>query len=343
MVYWPLIPIGYQIVAIVAAIVFLRRRIPAEPSAWPSLSILKPTAPGDTPRPEAVASHREQDYPAKFEMIGSQDPGQLMPNRKVGKLMLLAEFAREPIWVVNDADIAVPRNYLRRVISYLLEPDIGIVTCLYRATGNSLASNFEALGVATDFMPSILVARLVGVREFGLGATLAFRKSDLDRIGGFAAISDFIADDYQLAKKITGLGLRAEIADTVVETTLHGNWHEVWKHQTRWARTIRCSRTAPYLGLPVAHAGIWAILCGNIEIALVLIALRMATAWVGGVMVLKSRIARRWFWLAPIWDIFAFVVWIAAWLGNTVEWGGRKLKLDANGKISSERTSNVKL
>ncbi len=55
-------------------------------------------------------------------------------------------------------------------------------------------------------MPSALVAPLVGVNEFGLGSTLAFRKKTLQRIGGFEAIADYIADDYQLGKRISRLG-----------------------------------------------------------------------------------------------------------------------------------------
>lgn len=332
MAYWALIPAAYQVVAILAAIAFLRRQEPAC-ETWPGVSILKPTAQGDVPRAEAIATHRDQDYPAKFEIIGTKEAGALTPNRKVGKLMLLGEMAMEPVWVVNDADIAVSRDYLRRVVATLMQPGVGIVTCLYRATGDSFASNFESLGVATDFMPSVLVARFVGVREFGLGATLAFRKTDLDRIGGFPAIAEYIADDYQLARRITQLGLRAELSGAVVETTLSGNWNAVWKHQVRWARTIRCSRTASYLGLPVTHAGFWALVCGDATTAAVLIALRIATAWIGGATVLKSPLARHWFWLAPLWDVFAFAVWAAAWFGRTVEWGGRTLKLDRQGRI----------
>ncbi len=332
MAYWLLIPAAYQILILIAILVFLRKREPVA-EHFPDVSILKPTASGEAPRPEAIQSHHQQDYPGHLELIWNEQAGVLTPNRKVGKLMQLSPGASYPVWVVNDADIVVPPDYLRRVTALLDQPGVGIVTCLYRAKGDSIASDFEALGVATDFMPSVLVARLVGVREFGLGATLAFRQADLEKIGGFAAIADYIADDYQLAKKITELGYRAEVASAVVETTLHGNWSAVWKHQQRWARTIRCSRTASYLGLPITHAGFWALVSGDSVMGGVLIALRILTAWMGGVGVLHSPVAHRWFWLAPLWDIFAFAVWLTAWFRNTVEWGGRKLRLDAEGRI----------
>src|SRR5439155_14575100 len=128
----------------------------------------------------------------------------------------LARVARYPILIVNDADIQVPRDYLAHVTGPLRDPKIGLVTCLYRARGESTAGRFEALGVATDFAPSALVARLVAVDEFAFGSTLAFRRADLERIGGFEAIAPYIADDYQLGHKLHALGLKCTLADIVV-------------------------------------------------------------------------------------------------------------------------------
>ena len=320
MVYWLLIPAAYQLLAIAACVVHFRRRPPAC-SEWPSVSILKPSPTGEMPPAEALASHEDQDYPVPFELIASTEPGVPAANPKAGKMQLLGDRARYPIWVVNDADIRVPRHYLRSVVAALMQPGVGVVTCLYKARGDGRASRFEAFGVTADLMPSVLVARLIGVREFGLGATLAFRRSDLARIGGFEALSDYIADDYQLAKRITELGLRAEVAAVEVETSLHGGWREVWTHQVRWARTIRCSRPGGYLGLPVAHAGVWALAFGNVP----LVVLRIVMAWVAGA---GARSV-----LAPVWDLFAFAVWIAGWTGNTVVWRGETMTLDGQGRI----------
>ena len=78
---------------------------------------------------------------------------------------------------------------------------------------------------------------------------MAFRASELTAIGGFTAIREFLADDYQLGARIAALGKRVVLSDTVVETNLGaGSWRDVWKHQTRWSRTIRVSRPAGYFG-----------------------------------------------------------------------------------------------
>lgn len=327
---------AYQLVSIAAAISFLRRKRTG-PTEHPGVSILKPTVPGDPGDPGALASHDRIAYGGDFEVLSSPETGPATPNRKVGKLMLLGARAKYGIWVLNDADIRVAPDYLDRVVAPLEDPRVGLVTSLFRASSDTLPGRIEAFGIATGFMPSLLVARVVGVREYGVGATLAFRRRDLDRIGGFDAIAPFVADDYVLARRITELGLRAELASTVVETRVSGGWADVWRHQVRWARTIRCSRLDGYLGIPVTHAGAWALVLGLLgypQLMAGLILVRVVAAWVCGWLVVGCPLARRWFWAAPFWDLAAFAIWIAGLAGNTVEWQGRKLRLDGRGRIS---------
>ena len=137
----------------------------------------------------------------------------------------LARHARHPVLVVNDGDIFVPPGYLDAVVAPLADAGTGLVTCLYRAHGGSAATRMEALGIATDFAPSVMVARLLGVAEFALGSTMAFRAETLRAIGGFETIFDYLADDYQLGRHIHQLGLHIVFADVVVETNLGaGSW-----------------------------------------------------------------------------------------------------------------------
>ncbi len=358
----------YQLAALAASLRHLRRRPPAE--GWtPGVSILKPVRGVEPWFEEAVRSHAAQDYP-EFEVLfvaSSPDDPALGVVRKVmaempsapirilvgatralnGKVGLLVDAAREaryPIWVVNDGDITVPQDYLRTVVAPLENPQCAVVTCLYRARASSLAGWWEALGIAADFAPGVLVAPLVGVREFGLGATLAFRAADLARIGGFETLADHLADDYQLAKRLTSLGGRAVLSTTVVETaTGDETWGSVWKHQVRWARTIRVSRPGGYRGLPVTHSGLWALLAavaGYWTWALAVAGLRIAAGWAAGWMVVGSTAARRGWLLIPFWDLWAFAVWLAGLAGDTVEWRGRRLRIGKDGRILSEEPSS---
>jgi ceramide glucosyltransferase len=347
---------AYQLLAIFACL-FRKRKSPSAAVRGP-VSILKPVHGADPALRAAIRSHAV--FQGEYELLcGVHDPQDAAipllrelsgefpslrivesstktANAKVGVLQDLAAAARFPVLVVNDADIQVDPDYLDRVTAPLADPQVGLVTCLYRPHGTTFASRFEGLGVSTDFAPSALVARLVGVDEFAMGSTLAFRKADLEKIGGFAALADYLADDYQLGHRIHQLGLQCVLSDVVVETTLSGGWLDVWRHQVRWARTIRVSKPGGYVGLPVTNAMLWiVILCavGRLELAAIVLALRLWMAVLAGWFALRSRDVLKFWWLVPARDLFAFAVWIAGLFGNTVIWRGLELHLDPAGRI----------
>jgi ceramide glucosyltransferase len=248
------------------------------------------------------------------------------------------------VWVVNDSDIKVDAVYLREIVAPLANHEIGLVTCPYHAQTHTMAAAWEGLGIATDFMPSTLVAPLLGVREFGLGSTLAFRAADLERTGGFAGLAEYLADDYQLAKRITALGKRALLSTYTVETSLgDATWRGVWRHQLRWARTIRISKGKAYAGLPIAQAGVWilvALATGADIPALLLFLLRLGSAFLSAAWVLRSAAATRSFWLAPVWDLYAFAVWVVSYAGREVRWRDRRLLIDRDGRIQPVTGNN---
>ena len=356
---------GYHLVALWAALRQWKRR-PAVATNPGPVSILKPVRGLDPGFYEAIRGHAQQRYEPGFEILfGVTDPADAAlpeierlrdefphlriewfavkhraPNGKVAALVELAKHARHPLWLMNDSDIAVAPGYLEEVTAPLSEPGVGVVTCLYRASSRGAAGRWEALGIAIDFAAGVLVAPIAGIKEFGLGATLVFRASDLAAIGGFGRLENYLADDYQLARHITQLGKRVELSQTVVETTLgEDSWRGIVKHQVRWARTIRVSRGDGYWGLPVTHAGVWillALMCGQFGLAVAVTLVRWASAYATGVLVLESRVARAGWWMAPLWDCFAFGVWIAGATFNTVEWRGQRLELKPDGTMKAE-------
>jgi len=345
---------AYQLFALVACLRFRGSRPLQLPAQVAPVSILKPIHGADDGLKDAIASHcrldgdfellcgiRPDDEAARavlreFPQVRIIECRTEAPNRKVGVLMDLAREAKHPILLVNDADIAVNPDYLARVTAPLNDPGAGLVTCLYRPEGSTFAARFEGLGVSTDFAPSTMVARMVGVDEFAMGSTLAFRAKDLERIGGFEAIGPYLADDYQLGAKIHRLGLKCVLSDVIVRTRLGGTWAGVWKHQVRWARTIRVSKFGGYLGLPVTFATFWAVVaaCGGLwSVAVALLTARMLMALAAGWLVMRSRDVLKLWFLIPFRDLFGAAVWTVALFGTTVEWRGAKLQLDNEGRI----------
>jgi ceramide glucosyltransferase len=363
-VIWPLLAAGaaaaaYQALALIGA---LRHRARGDGAgSWlPPVSILKPVRGLEDGFEEAIRSHAVLDYPEYEVLFGVADPADpgvhaierlarefphvrlvncrtAAPNGKVGVLADLAAAARNPILLVNDSDIRVPRDYLRRVVPPLADETAGMVTCLYRARSATWPGRLEALGIATDFAPSVLVAPLFGVSEFALGSTMVFRAKDLARAGGFAAIADYIADDYQLSRRIRSLGLKVHMARCVVETSLpDAGWASVWRHQVRWARTIRVSRGDGYIGLPVTFATLWSMAlaaAGGWGFAAGLLGLRMA-AGIAGCLAMEDRESLRLTWLIPVRDLAGVAVWAAGLFGNWVVWRDRRLRLGRDGRIA---------
>src|SRR5437870_11674041 len=197
---------------------------------------------------ESLRKHCVQEYP-KYEILAGaseiDDPAlqfmkrlkqefpehairilvcekKLGANIKVSNLAQMAREAKYDILVVSDSDIRVPSDYLRRVVAPLSDSNVGLVTCLYWGVACGKAgSRLESLGISTDFVPGVLAARAIegGIR-FGLGSTLAFRRRELQAVGGFESFADYLADDYELGRRIAALGKEVRISDVVVDTFL---------------------------------------------------------------------------------------------------------------------------
>jgi len=330
----------------------------------PPISILKPLKGADPEIFESFRSHCLQDYP-DYEIIfgvsDAQDPAiesvralqrefperriQLVvsptilgANVKVSNLAQMLPVARYEYLIVNDSDIRVEADYLRRVIVPLADERVGMVTCLYRGVAAAtLGSRLESLGISTDFCAGVLVARrLEGGIRFGLGSTLAFRRADLKKIGGFEPILNHLADDYELGARISSLGLAVELSDVVVETYLPPyKFSEFVAHQLRWSRGVRDVRARGYFGLVFTFGILWALLAvlageGALwtwgALALIL-CLRLSVVMVVGRGVLRDRRAIKDAWLIPLRDLVAVVVWIVSSGGNTVTWRGDRFRL----------------
>jgi ceramide glucosyltransferase len=361
----------YYLLCLWSARKFLQERAkpPSNESFLPPISVVKPVKGIDPEMYESLRTQCDQDYPEHEVIVGTNpsDPAldtirklmkqfrtgmvSVVPcsrvlgtNAKVSNLAQMLECASYSYLVVNDSDIRVERDYLRRVIAPLVDPRVGMVTCLYRGVASrTLGSRLEALGISTDFCPSVLAARqLEGGIRFGLGSTLAFRRADLEKIGGFEAIANYLADDYELGKRISDLGLSVQLSDVVVETFLPAyGFRDFLIHQLRWARGVRDARPSGYAGLIFTFGIFWAILAliasrgavwAWIALAVTLVLRFMVATYVGG-RVLRDPQAAKYSWLIPLRDFIAVGVWLVSLAGHTVTWRGDRFHLK-NGKLT---------
>ncbi len=335
----------------------------------PPVSILKPLCGLDPHGYESLRSHCIQDYP-EYEIIfgvsSASDPAvaaveQLIEefpnlrislvvcssvfgmNFKVNNLLQMLPAARHPYLLINDSDIDVHADYLRQVIGRLEDRSVGIVTCLFRGVAaQNIGSRLESMAIACEFVPGVLCARqLEGGIRFAMGSTMALRRDVLEQIGGFTGVVDYLADDYELGRRVSNAGLHVAIADCVVDHYIpRYSWTDFFQHQLRWARTIRSCRPGGYGGLIVTFSIPWSVLALALlpvmmfawSVVLIALALRLIVSVASGWFVLRDRQVFRNLWLLPVRDFLALLIWMLAYTGSTITWRGNKFEL-SNGKL----------
>jgi ceramide glucosyltransferase len=366
---------GYMATAILAAPSYLRsrRRLGAGAGFAPGVSVLKSLKGVDPEMMEAFRSHCRQQYKGEFELLFGvasladpaaaaveelkrefpgvairliECPERLGANGKVGTLAQMAPRARFDYLLINDSDITVSPRYLERVMARFAPragATVGMVTALYRGRAHgTLAARLEALGIATDFMPGVLVARMIerGL-HFGLGSTLAVSRAALEKSGGLLPLADHLADDYELGARVARAGFGVELCAEVVETAVPAyGWRGFFEHQLRWLRTVRTSRPGGYAGLVFTHGFAWALLnllaSGASGLSIWLLGmcffLRLAEAMTVGAGVLGDRQVLETLWLLPLRDVVAMALWVAGFAGDTIVWRGERFVLEG-GKL----------
>jgi ceramide glucosyltransferase len=328
--------------------------------ALPPVSILKPLHGNEEGLFENLRSFCEQDYPAFEVILGVHDvqdaaletaqrivvryPDRVRlvigdgkahaANPKVANLSGMIGIAQHPIVVIADADMRVGPTYLRRLVTPFGADDVGAVTCLYAGSPNgSLWSQLGAMFINEQFAPSVLVATALEPLRYCFGATIAVRRSVLDAIGGFGALSEHVADDHLLGKLVADAGGRVVLSDYVVENVIdEASFATLWARELRWSRTIRSVR-------PLGHA--FSFLTFGLPLAALATVLDrgrhgtpLLLALAAGLRLAihleaKSGSAA----LVPLRDATSLAVWVASFVARDVDWRGQRLELDAQGGI----------
>jgi len=354
----------YSGLTVIAALRYLAVQPPELRCAEP-ISILKPLAGLDADLESNLRTFFEQDYPAFEILFAVRDPedpavpvveklrqeypnisSRLLitgeppyPNAKVFSLDRMLNASAHDLLVMSDSDIRVTPTMLQTIAAEFQDPSLGVATCPYRAVaGNSFWSKIEALGMNTDFLAGILVARMLEGMRFAVGPTIAARRHALESIGGFDRLKDYLAEDFVMGKFAAEAGHGVSLSSYVIEHHIgsSSDFRHNATHRIRWTRSTRRSRPAGYLGqlftMPVPLALLvtmwnpswWPAL-------LVTLAIRGLAAWTVAELVLRSR--PNWL-LLPLEDIAGFCFWVAGFFGNTITWRGRRYRLESDGRFT---------
>jgi ceramide glucosyltransferase len=264
-------------------------------------------------------------------------------NAKVSNLANMAEHIRHDVVILSDSDIQVGPDYVARVVGALADPAVAGVTCLYHGVpvSRGLWPQLSALAVDVHFLPAVVVGLATGRARPCFGSTIAFRRADLEAIGGFAAVADVLADDYALGEKLRERGQVVVPPFTVGHVCPERTPAALWHHELRWARTVRTIDPLGHLGSVVTHplpfALAWlAMAPGRLALAAVAAAIACRIA----LCVRMERafgLGRRAYWLLPLRDCLSFAVFVASFLGRDVRWKSHDYGVAPDGSLAQDR------
>lgn len=295
-----------------------------------------------------IAEEIRRRYPhVPSRMILSGPPA--WPNAKVFSLeKMIAAASSRSYFIISDSDVRVTPDFLRNTIPPLLDPQVGLVTCMYRGVpASDFWSWLEALGLSVEMSAGVMVADMMEGMRFALGPAMAVRRDAIDAIGGISAVADYYSDDFELGNRIWAKGYQVVLSHHIVRNVLTSRSPlRTLGDQLRWMKSTRYSRPAGHAGTGLTYAvpfgllglmagaalGEWRLGVGLLALALVN---RMIQSVLTGWGVTRDPRAIWLCWLYPVRDFFGFVAWILSYTSREFYWRGETYRFEKGGKISA--------
>jgi len=292
-----------------------------------------------------VVESLKRKYPRiRTQTVLSGDPA--YPNAKVYLMEKMEPLISHPVVVISDSDVRVTPDYLQQVVSPMLAPEVGMVTCLYRGVSTGgFWSRLEGLGMSVEMSSGVLVANLLEGMKFALGPTMVIRKDVLDAWGGFGVLRDYCADDFIMGALTHSSGKRVVLSHHVIDhIVLNRSGRQSLLHQLRWMKSARFSRRLGHVGTGLTFAmpfgllglvagwmsGNWALGLGLLGLAF---ANRVIQALVVGWGITRDRYSAFYCWLYPVRDLLGFALWCASFSGSEIIWRGERYQLVSGGRM----------
>ena len=311
---------------------------------YPQFEIIFGARHEEDPALKIVRALREKYPHIQASVVLSGEPE--YPNAKIFALEKMVRTARGSYWVITDSDVCVKPDCLKHVVRPLLDPAVGVVTCLYGGTpAGGFWSILEALGMSVEMSSGVLVANMLEGMRFALGPTMATREDIVESIGGVGALGSYCADDYILGNRAFYAGKKVVLSHHFIEhVAVNRSARSSLAHQIRWMRSTRFSRQAGHTGTGLTYAmpfGVLGLLAGTavydwrVGLALWSWAFlnRVVQAVAIGWGVIGDANSLLLCWLYPLRDFLGFFVWCASFAGDEIIWRSERYQLIADGKM----------
>ncbi|KEH15288.1 hopanoid biosynthesis associated glycosyl transferase HpnI, partial [Medicago truncatula] len=276
-----LLGIAYTVAASVLVGRFFSRPA-AQPREYPGVTVAKPLHGDEWQLVQHLESFFVQNYPGPVQhLFGVHDAGDAAlaavetlrarypdanikvvadarlygPNRKIGNLVNMLEHAEYSVLCLADSDVLVERDYLCAVVGALQQPDVGIVTSVYR--GVASPGFWPRIAVAMTnyhFLPGVITGIFIGRARPCFGQTIAITRATLERIGGLARFAHHLAEDHALGEAVRQAGAQVVIPSFVVgHACVEETFSRLYAHELRWSCTIRAADRLGHAGSVLMH------------------------------------------------------------------------------------------
>lgn len=297
--------------------------------------------------PAAAAAHAFlRRHPQLDARIVLTDPAAAI-NPKVAQLVGLAAAARGEILVTSDSNVRVAPGYLADLVAPLRDPAVGLVTNLFAGTGErTLGAALENLQLAAQITPSVVLSTLGA--PVTVGKSMAMRRDDLARLGGWAAFGSVLAEDLVLGRAVAAAGLRVVTSFATIENrNVDAPFARTFERHGRWAKIRRSLQPSFFLVepffSPVVMAGA-AVLLSPSRTSAALLAVALVVQWLTAhASLVASRghgMAWRYTFLEVLRPLVVLACWASACASRTIVWRGHPLVL-RRGSVISPATSRA--
>jgi len=356
-----------------------RQRLAAEAvTEWPVVSLLKPVHGREVRLKENIESFFHQDYP-EYEILFAVDTEEnealgivrevcaRYPNIRTQVIVTgrspwlnppaysfykMAALAAHDILVTSDSDVEVQPNYLREVVPPMLDPKVGMLTCVYRGKNvGGFWSAVHAVGMSVEMSAGVVTANLLEGMKFGLGPTIVVRRDALEKIGGYSVLGEYFANDFVIGNLVEKAGYRVVLSRHVIDHVVSPlKFRRVWEDEVRWAKSTRWSRPWGHLGsglifpIPYGILGFLAAAAlGRIWLAVCLLVIALGNSLIEDLVigwgVTRDPCARDASWLYLLRDLLGFFVWCASYVGQRTVWRNVPYVLADGGRIGLRQDS----
>ena len=262
-------------------------------------------------------------------------------NPKVAQLIGLAKVAHGDVVVVSDSNVRVDKAYLEHLVRPFADPRCGVVQSLFAGVGErSLGAAVENLQLGAVITPFVVLSTLGPTAT--VGKSMAFRRADLDALGGFAPFGNVLAEDLTMGRAVLKRGRRIATSFHQIENrVVTGSLAKTFDRHSRWAKMRRSiAPTAFALELfmsPFLVAGVALAIAPSRGTLLMLLVAAIVQTGFSFASLRAIRGKALPLWLLPLETVRVFVMlatWASAWASRRAVWRGNSLLIGPGSVLS---------